>query len=233
MVAAFLARLPAPSRRSAIFALPLLVIAVALTVAASGDAVLPGDVAVAREVQQGEVPRSRQLAAVGYVLGATPFVTAVGIVLSIVLARAGRRSDVMFLAAILIVRGSNWLLKAVAESPRPDASQVHVAENASGLGFPSSHVISAVLLYGAVMVLLLRMVRSDVVRCAVVGAATAAMAVTGYGRVYTGAHWPSDVLGGYLWGALFLLVVVGCYRAADQRASRPLPLRVPVAIRRA
>ena len=33
------------------------------------------------------------------------------------------------------------------------------------------------------------------------------IAIVGFGRIFVGAHWPSDVLGGYLYGSLFLIVI--------------------------
>jgi undecaprenyl-diphosphatase len=216
-------RLPAPRFRFVGLLLALLVAAIGLTFAASGDAVLPGDVAVARGVQGSDLPGARVLAVIAYVLGATPVVTALGLALTVAMARAGRRAEVVFLATVLVVRGGNWLLKALAESPRPAAYHVRVTEEASGLGFPSSHVISAVLLYGAVICLSCRVVRPRTARIALVTVAVAAILVTGFGRVYTGAHWPSDVLGGYLWGIVLLLALRWGYHAVHRR-WQPTPL---------
>ena len=197
--------------------LPLLAAALVLTVAAAGQNVLPGDVAVASEVQEGHLPGSDVLAWLAYLMGGTPVVTAVALALVGLFARAGRRAEMLFLLAIIVVRGSNWLLKAVAESPRPEPHQVRVVEDASGLGFPSSHVISAVLLYGSIIYLSQHCIRSRALRLLVVAAAAGAIVVTGFGRIYTGAHWPSDVLGGYLWGTLLLTVVLCGYRLVRLR----------------
>jgi undecaprenyl-diphosphatase len=192
--------------------LPLLLVTLVLTVAAAGDNVLPGDTAVANGIQRSDLPGAERLAAIAYLLGGTPLVTTAGAALMVAFARAGRRTEALFLLAVLVVRAGNWLLKAVADSPRPTPSLVEVTEQASGLGFPSSHVVSAVLLYGSIIYLAPRLVRSRPLRRLVVAVAAAAIAITGFGRIYTGAHWPSDVLGGYLWGTLLLLVVLWGYR---------------------
>lgn len=190
----------------------LLAATVLLTALAAGDGVLPGDVAIATEVQEGDLPAAGALAAAGFILGGTPLVTTVALGLMVGLVRARRSTEALFLLAIVVARGGNWLLKAIVDSPRPLPSLVRVSEDASGLGFPSSHVVSAVLLYGAVISLAPFLVRPRAARLALIVAAAVAIPVTGFGRIYTGAHWPSDVLGGYLWGALLLGVLHWGYR---------------------
>lgn len=190
----------------------LLAATVLLTALAAGDGVLPGDVAIATEVQEGNLPAAAALADAAFFLGGTPLVTAVALGLTVGLLRARRGAEAWFLLAIVVTRAGNWLLKAIVDSPRPPPSLVRVSEDASGLGFPSSHVLSAVLVYGSVIALAPYLVRPRAARIGLSVAAAVAIPVTGFGRIYTGAHWPSDVLGGYLWGALLLGGLLWGYR---------------------
>jgi membrane-associated phospholipid phosphatase len=75
-----------------------------------------------------------------------------------------------------------------------------------GPGFPSGHSMTAMLLYGLILILLLPHLTSWRWRLlAALDAALIALLV-GYSRLYMGAHYPTDVLGGYAfglaWGAL-------------------------------
>ena len=52
--------------------------------------------------------------------------------------------------------------------------------------------------------------------------ATACLALillTGYGRIHAGAHWPSDVLGGWLCGTLLAIVTVRITRLVMRRGD--------------
>ena len=70
-----------------------------------------------------------------------------------------------------------------------------------------------------------------IARLVVVAACLALILLTGYGRILVGAHWPSDVLGGHLWGGLLLLLallVTGWVAERILGAGRPRPSSVPL-----
>ncbi len=82
----------------------------------------------------------------------------------------------------------------------------------TSFGFPSGHVFGDVLVAGLLVWVCWHSLPR---RAGLAGLAVAAvvLALAGPSRVAVGAHWPSDILGGYLWGAAAL---VGLLLAAER-----------------
>ena len=84
------------------------------------------------------------------------------------------------------------------------------------LGFPSGHAIASTALYGMLALVLSTRTRSLRARAAVLGGWLCFALTVCLTRVYYGAHWPSDVLGGFLLGGTFLSIVwsTGAFRSS-------------------
>jgi membrane-associated phospholipid phosphatase len=80
--------------------------------------------------------------------------------------------------------------------------------------FPSGHVTGAVLLYGLLFVIVGR-IRHTMLRRLIRSALLVPLVTVGFARVWTGAHWPTDVFGAYALGATLLAVLVVVYRRLD------------------
>lgn len=181
-----------------------------LSLAAAGDNVLPGDVAVARAIQGVDFPGAKRLERLGYFLGSPLGIYLVGLPLIVTLAISRNIGGVVLVVAVLALRSTNPWIKDAIESPRPTPDLVHVADNATGdpgsYGFPSGHVMGAFLLYGAVIYLALNHIPDRRLRHTIQALAAAAIVITALSRIYSGAHWPTDTLGGLLWGGSLLSV---------------------------
>jgi membrane-associated phospholipid phosphatase len=114
-------------------------------------------------------------------------------------------------------------VNAVIGRVRPPAADW--AGSAGGPAFPSGHTTAATLGVLACAWLLTRRLRPGGPRRAVWAAAVLVAAAVGWSRVWLGVHWPTDVLGGWLFGlawsaaALALLLAVRQRRLA--RAAAP------------
>ncbi len=80
--------------------------------------------------------------------------------------------------------------------------------------FPSGHVTGAVLLYGLLFVFAGR-IRHPALRRLSQLAALVPLVAVGFARVWSGAHWPTDVLASYTLGAALLAGLVTLYRRLD------------------
>jgi undecaprenyl-diphosphatase len=84
-------------------------------------------------------------------------------------------------------------------------------ETLPGPGFPSGHSITATLLYGLLLYLILQRLTSNAWRLIAVIDAIGLILLIGYSRLYIGSHFPTDVLGGYsfglAWGSLVFTAV--------------------------
>jgi undecaprenyl-diphosphatase len=84
---------------------------------------------------------------------------------------------------------------------------VLIREPAPGYGYPSGHVMGATLIYGYAIVVAWRHAPRPGHAFAI-AAALLAIGIIAWDRVYNGAHWPSDALGGGAIGVLLLAAAV-------------------------
>ena len=110
--------------------------------------------------------------------------------------------------------------KLLVGRPRPSAELVGFAYKSSEASFPSGHVIFYVCYFGflffAAYALLPRDARA---RRAALALAALPVLLVGVSRVYLRAHWPSDVLGAYLLGGVWLALSLAIYERWKRRAT--------------
>ena len=116
---------------------------------------LPGDLAVAEWVQSISIPLfdevMRGVSGVGWWLPASIITVCAGLALVVL----RRRSDAALLVVLVSVSsGMNWVVKQIVASPRPDSAMLEVREELTSYGFPSGHVLFAVVCFGALAILL-------------------------------------------------------------------------------
>jgi membrane-associated phospholipid phosphatase len=109
------------------------------------------------------------------------------------------------------------LLSHVINRPRPTTAQVlQVTEHPSASSFPSGHTIFVLTLMAVLMLCLGRRFLprwAQPVGWALVVLIVLANAIS---RIYTGAHWPTDVLAGLLIGTAWLSFVVSLRWISDR-----------------
>lgn len=113
----------------------------------------------------------------------------------------------MLLASGLVEQSSKFLVGRA----RPSGS---------ALGFPSGHTTAAAVFAVSVVYLVSRERLSPAARLAIQIVAVVMMAMVGWARVVLHAHWPTDVLGGFLLGAGCAAAGAWWEIARDERPAR-------------
>lgn len=107
----------------------------------------------------------------------------------------GGRLAFAYLLSVFVNTG----FKDVFAHPRPFELDVTVQlHDASGYGLPSGHSQSAVVVWGTIAAQFRKRWLWIV--------AILLMALIGFSRIYLGVHFPTDVLGGWAVGAIFLFI---------------------------
>lgn len=98
------------------------------------------------------------------------------------------------------------------------------ASAAGGFAFPSGHTTAATVAAGLVAWTVSRRLSSRPVRAAVWVVASGWALGVGWSRVWLGVHWPTDVLGGWLFAASFLLAARAVHITWWPDGARPDPV---------
>ncbi len=193
------------------------VLALALSWAASASVYFPGDLRLAMAIQAAGFPLA--LADFFNVLAAGVPAFVVVLVVVAVFVGAHRRDLALLTVVGAVAALAPVPMKLIVGRPRPLPDLLQVVATLHDLSFPSGHAMYAMLSYGLLAVLLeattmpLLARRPLQVGCALV------VVLVGVSRIVVGAHWPSDVLGGYLWGGLIASALVRLAGPARPRES--------------
>lgn len=199
-------------------------ITVLLTLLASDGGTMPGDTLLSREIQAVDAAGAGVLVGFFNSTFDAPSLIAITTVMALILGIVGRYAQMVLLAATIIGQATNAALKLLVGRPRPEDGVVQVTEQANGLSFPSGHTMGTVVFCGILIYLSFHLIRHRQLRILVQVFAIGQMFAVGFSRVYTGAHWPSDVLGGFLWGAWMVLLLIVCYRKFAPRFAQRHPV---------
>jgi membrane-associated phospholipid phosphatase len=116
--------------------------------------------------------------------------------------RGRHRSAVLLLSITLVGRILVELQKWSIHRLRPE-DQVHLVPVKS-LSFPSAHAANSMMAFLAIAVIVV----APPWRTVAIIVALLASLVVGLSRSMLGVHWPSDVVGGWAFGAAWVLVVL-------------------------
>ncbi len=112
------------------------------------------------------------------------------------------------------------IIKVLIARPRPTAGTIVIYDPRKGFSFVSGHTLEYTLLFGFLGILALHSAQNHPRRYVWAGLAFLMPLVVGLGRIYSGAHWLTDVIGSYLLGTAILILTVCLFRKAFEPKSR-------------
>ena len=193
---------------------------VLLSILAAVSDKFPGDVWLAHRIQEIDVPSfARALDWAEHSAGVTEVILVCAVaVAALLLVRDAAGAiilPVIVSARVLIT----WALKELIERPRPSAALVHFENQPSTFSFPSGHAMGAFVLYGLLLYFAQLHISDGRIRLPLQAACVAIIVLTGIERVYTGLHWPSDVVGGYYASAFIVGAVIATHQLVWRHTS--------------
>jgi undecaprenyl-diphosphatase len=190
-----------------------------LAVACADAPYFPVDLSVARAIQSVHGPGMEPLMhavslADNNVLGPTALVFAACLVLA---ARRAWRAAIVLVALVLTGQLLWVACGRLVDRPRPSAELITVLISERDVhsfpSFPSGHAVFYTVFFGFLWFLTFTRVHIRLLRWPLLGAFSVLIVLVGIARLYLGAHWVSDVAGGYLLGAATLAAGIVVYAA--------------------
>jgi len=149
-------------------------------------------------------------------LGGVAVLTLVTVITAGFLALGGKRHMALFVVvSVLGGQAVGTTLKDAFQRPRPDL--VPYSAYASGGSFPSGHTMMSAVTYLTLGALLARSQERKRLKAYFLLVAMFLTFAVGVTRVYLGVHWPTDVLAGWMAGAVWALL---CWLTARRLQAR-------------
>lgn len=155
-------------------------------------------------------------------MGSAWFLTVLSIIVLGVLGFKMKDKWGMLFFVVAIGGGSllTLLLKSLYSRERPS---INAEIDAVGYSFPSGHSMGALIFYGFVIYLVVRTRQRAWIQWLTVTILSIVVLLIGSSRIYLGAHFPSDVLAGYIAGSIWLILSLIALEWIQWHSRSPVP----------
>ncbi|WP_435524642.1 phosphatase PAP2 family protein [Chryseobacterium indoltheticum] len=141
------------------------------------------------------------------------------IVLSVIFFVFRYIKEAIFVLSCLLSGGVSYVLKMLIDRPRPTTDFVRIVEETHYQSFPSGHVLFYTAFFGTLIVIV---ISSGILKLSwkiMISTICAAMIILGaVSRIYLGAHWFTDVVGGFIVGVLFVMFTGSIYLRSKRKS---------------
>ena len=120
----------------------------------------------------------------------------------------GQKAEYIVFGGALLSLAVNPVLKILVDRPRPTEDLLVIWGDPGGMGFPSGHAYTAIIMFGLLYYLTPIVIPWRKLVHLIQYSSLTLIILIGISRVYLGAHWPSDVLGGFLVGGIILTLLI-------------------------
>lgn len=185
------------------FYLWLLSGAIMLSFIAQRTQFFPGDMSITKQLQKRHNPLLRKFMIGISEIGFPKLAVPITVCIASIFWALRFRLEALFILLTSSSNILNALVKRLIKRPRPTNELVTVVRVINEPSFPSGHVMHYTNFFGLLIYLLATNWRSSRLRNILIATCTSLIVAIGPSRVYLGAHWPSDVMAGYLYGGLW------------------------------
>lgn len=116
-------------------------------------------------------------------------------------------------------------LKFFFDRPRP---LIPLLQHVPGLSFPSGHAFMSLTFFGIIIYLIYKDIANKWVKWISIGLLIIMIFMVGLSRVYLRVHYASDVIGGYCFGVLTLIILFIMLRQVEKYNEKKLPRRLNI-----
>ncbi|MFB9057570.1 phosphatase PAP2 family protein [Mariniflexile ostreae] len=119
---------------------------------------------------------------------------------------------VQIIVVLMLSAVSNLMLKRFIDRARPDLEHMVSVET---LSYPSGHAMSAMAFYGFLIYLFYKFSIPTLAKYSIITFLFLLILSIGISRIYLGVHFPSDIAGGFIAGAIWVVFCALLFNLID------------------
>ena len=119
---------------------------------------------------------------------------------------------IVFPFTTIFIKGLNLFTKLIVDRERPNILRL-VAEKETS--FPSGHAMLSITFFGLLIYFIYSKISKNSVKWILIILLSFIIILIGVSRIYLGVHYFTDIIGGYILGLIYLLIITNYIKLRD------------------